>query len=196
VLVTTIGGRDVAVTVGGALVGSAASAVRAGQLDRGVGGMRHVMVVANRTLGGEELLRVITEKAAAEPSDFWVVVPATPLPSARPDAMMTWDKGMPIRPGFMPATTDYEAGCEAARDRLRHAVERLRQAGVAVDGEVGSRDPQRAVANALARHRADEVIVSTLPSGMSHWLRMDLPHRLERKHHVPVTTVTLHLAHR
>ncbi|MFN2419629.1 MAG: hypothetical protein ABR593_12050 [Candidatus Limnocylindria bacterium] len=63
--------------------------------------MRHVLVVANKTLGGEELLRVVLEKASAEPTDFWLVVPATHLPSGRPDSMMDWAKGMPLEPGAL-----------------------------------------------------------------------------------------------
>jgi hypothetical protein len=158
--------------------------------------MRHVLVVANKTLGGEELLRVIREKAEAEATDFWVVVPATPLPSGRPDSLMTWAKGMPVGSGLMGAPSDDQATWDAARDRLRYGLERLRDVGVIADGEAGVRDPYQAVANALTRHSADEIIVSTLPSGVSHWLRLDLPKRLERKYHMPVTTVTMRLARR
>lgn len=152
--------------------------------------MRHVLVVANRTLGGEQLLRVVLEKASAEPTDFWLVVPATPLSSARRDAPADLSNGMPLDFGGTRAAEDEQVSYDAARDRLRLGIERLSRAGVAVDGEVGNPDPQRAVKDALAHRKADEIIVSTLPTGTSHWLRLDLPKRLERKHHVPVTTVT------
>jgi hypothetical protein len=33
---------------------------------------------------------------------------------------------------------------------------------------------------ALAREPYDEVIVSTLPTRVSHWLRLDLPSRVEQ----------------
>ena len=158
--------------------------------------MRHVLVVANRTLGGEELLRVVLDKASAEPTEFWIVVPMTPLPSGRPGAMVEWASGVPVRPGGTPVADDDGAAREAAEGRLRLGIERLRRAGATVDGEVGSRDPQRAVGDALAHHEVDEIIVSTLPTGVSHWLRLDLPKRLERKHHVPVTTVTARPAQR
>ena len=117
--------------------------------------MRHVLVVANKTLGGEELLRVVLEKASAEPTDFWLVVPATHLTSSRSDTTMDWSKG----PGL-----DFGGTHSAEDDQVSY--------------------------DALARREADEIIVSTLPTGVSHWLRLDLPKRLERKHHIPVTTVT------
>ena len=158
--------------------------------------MRHVLVVANRTLGGEDLLRVVMERASAEPTDFWLVVPATHLTSHRSDSMVDGSKGMPLDFGGTRAADDDRVSYEAARDRLRLGIERLSKAGAAVDGEVGSPDPQRAVGDALARREADEIIVSTLPTGVSHWLRIDLPKRLERKHHIPVTTITAPPAYR
>lgn len=158
--------------------------------------MRHVLVVANRTLGGEELLRVVLEKASAEPTDFWLVVPATLLTSGRPNSTMDVSERMRLDFGGTRAAEDDQVSYEAARDRLRLGIERFGQAGITVDGEVGDPDPQRAVKEALARYKAHEIIVSTLPTGVSHWLRLDLPKRLERKHHVPVTTVTAPPAHR
>jgi hypothetical protein len=152
--------------------------------------MRHVLVVANKTLGGEELLKFVRDKASAEQTDFWIVVPATPPPSALSDSMMEWARGITVGPAGTLDADDHEAAREAAQDRLRLGLERLRRAGATVDGEVGSPDPEHAVRDALAHHEVDEIIVSTLPSGVSHWLRLDLPKRLERKHHVPVTTVT------
>jgi hypothetical protein len=50
----------------------------------------------------------------------------------------------------------------------------------------------QAVDDALAQRTVDEVIVSTLPHTVSHWLRTDLPARVHRKHQVRVTTVTAH----
>jgi hypothetical protein len=31
--------------------------------------------------------------------------------------------------------------------------------------------------------------LSTLPSGVSRWLKLDLPHRVEQRFELPVTTV-------
>jgi hypothetical protein len=49
-----------------------------------------------------------------------------------------------------------------------------------VEAVVGDTDPFIAVQAALERSRFDEVIVSALPGRVSHWLRLDLPARVER----------------
>ena len=62
--------------------------------------------------------------------------------------------------------------------------------GAEADGEVGDRDPVMAVRDALRGREVDEVIVSTLPKGMSRWLGEDVPSRLRDSVPVPVTVVT------
>jgi hypothetical protein len=61
-------------------------------------------------------------------------------------------------------------------------------AGGRVESLVGDTDPFLAVRKALERSRFDEVVVSTLPRRVSHWLRLDLPARVERLG-VPVSVV-------
>ncbi len=56
-------------------------------------------------------------------------------------------------------------------------------------GEVGDEDPLKAIGDALAAHPCQEVLLSTLPKAASHWLRVDLPSRAQRRFDVPVTTV-------
>ena len=58
-----------------------------------------------------------------------------------------------------------------------------------VEGLIGDTDPLVAVRETLEREPFDEVIVSTLPARVSHWLHRDLPSRLEQLG-VPVTVVT------
>jgi hypothetical protein len=48
-----------------------------------------------------------------------------------------------------------------------------------VAGIVGDSDPSAAVEQALEAGGFDEIIISTLPARVSHWLRRDLPHRVE-----------------
>ena len=84
----------------------------------------------------------------------------------------------------MPAT-----GAEA-RTRLDTALERMRSAGLDnVEGKVGDPDPVVAVMDLWDPMKFDEVIVSTLPTGSSRWLGLDLPHRLEKLTSVPVRHV-------
>jgi GABA permease len=135
------------------------------------GTMPTYLIVANQTLGGAELLDEVRELAAAGPCDFHLVVPAT-----APKEHLTWSEG--------------EARTIAAR-RLEEGLAHLRGAGITVDGEVGDASPVMAVDDALRHRTVDRVIVCTLPIGMSRWLKLSLPDRIERKHKVPVTHLVI-----
>ncbi len=81
------------------------------------------------------------------------------------------------------------SGADASA-RLEEALERMRDAGLDnVEGIVGDPDPVVAVMEAWDPMRFDEVVVSTLPTGSSRWLGLDLPHRLEKLTSVPVRHV-------
>jgi GABA permease len=149
--------------------------------------MRRYLVVANQTLGGDELVRVIKEIMAAGPSEFYVVVPATPVEHLVP----TFVPPMPVMGGPVKLPPSPQEGRQLAEAKLRAALEQFKAAGVTADGEVGDPDPVRAVDEILATQQFDEIIVSTLPHRLSHWLRQDLPQRLEHKFHLPVTHVVV-----
>jgi len=81
------------------------------------------------------------------------------------------------------------SGAEA-RERLAAALERMRDAGLDnVDGKVGDPDPVVAVMETWDPMKFDEIIVSTLPTGSSRWLGLDLPRRLQKLTSVPVRHV-------
>jgi hypothetical protein len=121
--------------------------------------MRRYLVVANQTLADEPLLSRIRELARAAPSTFHVVVPATPPRDH------VWTEG--------------EARA-TARSRLDSALARFAGLGGDIQGEVGDADPMLAIEDALReRGPFDEIVISTLPSGLSKWLKIDLPHRVE-----------------
>jgi hypothetical protein len=81
------------------------------------------------------------------------------------------------------------SGAEA-RVRLEEALEGMRAAGLDnVEGRVGDPDPVVAVMDIWDPMKFDEIIVSTLPTGSSRWLGLDLPHRLEKLTSVPVRHV-------
>lgn len=131
--------------------------------------MRRYLVVANQTLGGPQLTLKIREAVARGPCTFHFLVPATP-----PQDHATWTEG--------------EAGA-LAEERLGSALSGARELGVEADGSVGDPNPVQAIADVLATSDVDEIIVSTLPAGISRWLRLDLLHRVERRFDLPVTHV-------
>jgi hypothetical protein len=130
----------------------------------------HVLVVANRTAESEELLAALKERAAKGPVRFTLLVPSTPHGVA-------W-------------AADMHSGGDEAQAHMDGAVARLRDAGLDVTGLVGDPDPNAAVQDAVNLGDGfDEAIVSTLPTHLSKWLKMDLPHRVERVTGLPVTHV-------
>jgi hypothetical protein len=129
--------------------------------------MRRFLLVANQTLAGHHLLEHVRRRVATGPSWFYVLVPATPI-----DAQL------------VPGVGD---GNVLARRRLEVALLRFRAEGARAVGAVGDPNPLRAITDTLRRESFDEIILSTLPPGTSRWLLDDLPTRLARATHLPVT---------
>jgi hypothetical protein len=76
---------------------------------------------------------------------------------------------------------------DGAEARLAEALEAMRAAGLEnVSGRVGDPDPIVATMELWDPMEFDEIVVSTLPTGSSRWLGLDLPHRLEK-----LTSVTV-----
>jgi len=74
-----------------------------------------------------------------------------------------------------------------AEKRLAEALEAMRASGLErVGGRVGDRDPVVAAMEMWDPLRYDEIVVSTLPTGTSRWLGLDLPRRLGKLTGVPV----------
>jgi hypothetical protein len=66
----------------------------------------------------------------------------------------------------------------------------LAAAGMGATGEIGDPSPVLAVDDFLRRgEHVDEIIVSTLPAGMSRWLAGNLLRRLRTHTGLPVTHV-------
>jgi hypothetical protein len=153
--------------------------------------MHQYLVVANQTLGGDELLAAIRDRMARGPAEFWVLVPATPA-THLVNEFGALSGYFPISAELLHAA-DVEArdqGVAVAKANLDTELQRLRDAGATVDGAVGDPDPMKAIGNAVAQRRFDEIILSTLPPGVSRWLALDLPHRVKRKIDVPLTVIT------
>jgi hypothetical protein len=136
--------------------------------------MKEILVIANRTLGGEKLLDMVRERATSGDVTFRLVVPQT-KPSA----------GLVIYE---------EAVRESAQVRVDLAMSLLAAEGIAASGEVGDSDPFLAAMDAIATRRPDEVIVSTHPATQSGWLRRDLIERIENASGLPVQHIVVDLA--
>jgi hypothetical protein len=132
-----------------------------------------ILVVANRTLGGERLLESLRARAAKGDATFRLVVPAT-APSA---GLVIYD----------------EAVREAAQVRVDLAMSVMASEGITATGEVGDEDPFLATLDAVAERRPDEIIVSTHPAAASGWLRRDLIERIHNASGLPVEHVTVDL---
>jgi hypothetical protein len=149
--------------------------------------MHRYLLIANQTLGGSELYREIALRIVDESCEFHVVVPMT-----EPEAEATW---IPADPAFgMPVPRpDMSEALDEARRRSEHRLQQMlhtiEEAGGIATGEVGPMDPYEAAIEALERGSYEEVILSTLPPGISRWLKLDLPSRLKRATDLPVTVV-------
>ena len=97
---------------------------------------------------------------------------------------------MPATPVGGGLTWDEDVAYSAAEARLDAMLAQLRGLGAKASGEVGHKDPVEAARDAIRRHAVDEVILSTLPVGMSRWLGQDAPSRLKAAVAVPVVVVT------
>jgi len=83
-----------------------------------------------------------------------------------------------------------DQGHSEAEDTLELALPLLEEAaGSLVDGLVGDAEPLAAIQDAVNLHGFDEIIISTLPTRFSRWLKLDLPHKAAGLG-LPVTTVT------
>ena len=96
--------------------------------------MRRVLVVANRTVGGEELAAVIQERLGAGECQFHLLVPVPPTP---PIGIAAGFSAMEA--GVTPALQGPDER-QLATDRLRFGLEWMAGLGATVDGEVGDSD--------------------------------------------------------
>ena len=116
----------------------------------------NVLVVAHQTAATAPLLEAVRERARRSPASFHLVVPS------RPHGL---DKLMD------PA----DHGQDEAARAMQDALPRLSSAaGSEVTGEVGDSEPLMAIQDALTAGDYDEIIISTLPLGISRWLRLDV----------------------
>lgn len=147
--------------------------------------VKRYVIVANQTLASPALEQLVHELDAASSCRFHVVVPQVPT------ALFYMDHAGLIDPTLSLAASDAYA---IARQEAENRLNSFRQLFDGTDadrltGEVVVGDPLQALRRVMDRSRFDEIIVSTLPAGVSKWLKMDLPHRIERSFDLPVTSL-------
>ena len=130
-----------------------------------------ILVVANKTAATPALLDAVRERAARGPCEFTLLVPNA-----------THGLHKVVDPEDQ-SRNEAEATIELALPLLEDA------AGAQVDAMIGVPEPLAAIQDAVNLHGFDELIISTLPTRVSKWLRLDLPHKAAGLG-LPVTTVT------
>jgi hypothetical protein len=130
-----------------------------------------VLVVANRTAATPALIEAVRDRAARGAAHFTLLVPNTahglhrlidPEDQSQSEAEQTLELALPL---------------------LERAT------GGEVDGMVGDPEPLAAIQDAINTRGFDEIIISTLPSRVSRWLKLDLPSKAAGLG-LPVTTIT------
>jgi len=130
-----------------------------------------VLVVAHKTAATPTLLAAVRERAARGGAEFTLLVPNSAHGLHKvvdPEDQETNEAGQVL---------------ELALPLLEDA------AGSHVEGIIGDPSPMNAIQDAINVHGFDEVIISTLPTKVSKWLRLDLPSKVAGLG-LPVTTVT------
>ena len=152
--------------------------------------VKRYLIVANQTLAGDTIPRLVDERVAAGPSEFHLLVPATR--SKETQRLMT-GVADPMSGYTVVAPEDLTAARardrQNAEERLSTFLVRLAAHRNVLTSEVAGHDPFAAIARVMERSSFDEIIISTLPSSVSRWLKMDLPSRLERGFSIPVVVV-------
>jgi hypothetical protein len=130
-----------------------------------------ILVVANRTAATPGLIAAVRDRAAKGRATFTLLVPNTAH-------------------GLHKLVDPEDQGQSEAEQTLELAIPLLEEAaGGPVEGMVGDPEPLAAIQDAIHLHGFDEIIISTLPTRVSKWLKLDLPHKAAGLG-LPVTTVT------
>ena len=130
-----------------------------------------VLVVANKTAATPSLIDAVRERAAAGGCEFTLLVPNATH-------------------GLHKLVDPEDQSENEAETTIELAIPLLEEAaGAPVDAMVGVPEPLAAIQDAINLHGFDELIISTLPTRVSKWLKLDLPSKAAGLG-LPVTTVT------
>jgi hypothetical protein len=116
--------------------------------------LRRLLIVANETVAGSELLEAVERRSRSGELDVTVLCP------------ISEPRGSYV--------IDPDAVRAAASARLDDTLRQLRDGGVEARGFVVDSGPFDAVRDQVAHEAPDEVIVSTHPTQRSRWVRRDV----------------------
>src|SRR5687768_9656016 len=134
-------------------------------------GEARILVVANKTAATPALIEAVRDRAARGPAKFTLLVPNAAH-------------------GLHKLVDPEDQGSNEAEQTIELALPLLEQAaGSPVDAMIGVPEPLAAIQDAVHLHGFDELIISTLPTKVSKWLKLDLPSKAAGLG-LPVTTVT------
>ena len=136
---------------------------------------RRILVVANETVVGRELLEHLHARADGVDTEMLVVAPA-------------------LNTRLRHLFADVDQAREEAEQRLTGSIESLRAEGIAARGAVGDSNPVRAIEDALFEFEADEIVISTHPPDRSNWLEKKAVERARETFPQPITHIVVDLA--
>jgi GABA permease len=145
-------------------------------LTRGGDGRRRLLVVANETVAGADLLEEIRNRSRGGKTEILLVTPV--IPSSRAAHL----------------AGDIDEAMELARQRMELSLIEIDRLGVKARGEVGESEPNVAIEDALRVFPADEIVISTHPPERSHWLEDGVVERARAEIDLPITHVVVDLA--
>ncbi len=155
---------------------SRGSLPRTVELTRGGDGKHRVLVVANETVGGGELLEAIADRCHGRDCEILVITPA--LAGSR---AAHWASAI-------------DEAMELARQRMELSLIAIDELGLKGRGEIGDSDPNVAIEDALRTFPADEIVISTHPPERSRWLEHGVVDQAREQIDLPITHVVVDLS--
>jgi hypothetical protein len=134
-----------------------------------------ILVAANETVGGEELLEAIKQRVHGRRAQVFVVCPALN------SKLRHW-------------VSDEDQARTAAQQRLDSSLDAMQEAGIEARGQIGDSDPLQAIEDGIRTFAPDELIIATHPEGRSHWLERGIVESTRERFALPVTHVVVDLA--
>jgi len=137
-------------------------------------GEHRILVIANETVGGEELLAALKHKVDGVRAQVFVVCPALN------SKLRHW-------------VSDEDQARVAAQSRLDESLDAMRAAGIEARGQIGDSDPLQAIEDGIRIFAPDELVMSTHPEGRSNWLERGIVEHARERFAVPLTHVVVDL---